>query len=164
MRWHPLMIRFALNLRYLSSTAYRSVGNFIALPSQQTLQDYTHVLNFDAGMSKEVVKRLKEDMNFDQCSSSQKKVTVLMDEMKIKSGLVVNTSTGKLVGFVNLGDINRDLEAVKLTLNEENPHPKQPELADSMLVMMVCPIFSFPIAQYPTTSCRERNSIQLFGM
>ena len=34
MRWHPLMIRFALNLRYLSGTAYRSVGNFLALPSQ----------------------------------------------------------------------------------------------------------------------------------
>ena len=156
MRWHPLMIRFALNLRYLSSTAYRSVGNFMALPSQRTLQDYTHVLNFDAGMSKEVVKRLKEDMNFDQCSSSQKKVTVLMDEMKIKSGLVFNKSTGKLFGFVNLGDINRDLEALKLTLNEENPHPKRPELADSMLVMMVRPIFkptfTFAVAQYPTTS------------
>ena len=37
MRWHPLMIRFALNLRYLSSTAYHSVGSFLALPSQRTL-------------------------------------------------------------------------------------------------------------------------------
>ena len=25
-RWHPLMIRFALNLKYLSSAAYRAVG------------------------------------------------------------------------------------------------------------------------------------------
>ena len=25
MRWHPLMIRFALNLKYLSGTAYRAV-------------------------------------------------------------------------------------------------------------------------------------------
>ena len=92
MRWHPLMIRFELNLRYLSSTAYRSVGSFLALPYQRTLRDYTHVMKFDAGVSGEVVKRLKEDMNFDQCSSSQKKVTVIMDEMKIKSGLVFNKS------------------------------------------------------------------------
>ena len=35
-----------------------------------------------------------------------------------------------------------DLEALKSTLNEENSHPKQPELAaDIMLVMMVRPIF-----------------------
>ena len=77
MRWHPLMIRFALNLRYLSSTAYRSVRSFLALPSQRTLRDYTHVMKFDAGVSGDVVKRLKEDMEFDRCSSSQKKVTVL---------------------------------------------------------------------------------------
>ena len=44
MRWHPLMIRFALNLKYLSSSAYRAVGNFLALPSNRTLCDYTHIL------------------------------------------------------------------------------------------------------------------------
>ena len=157
------MIRFALNLRYLSSTAYRSVGSFLALPSQRTLRDYTHVMKFDAGVSGEVVQRLKEDMNFDKCSSSQKKVTVLMDEMKIKSGLVFNKSTGKLVGFVNLGDINRDLETLKSILNEDPASPKQPELADSMLVMMVRPIFktsfTFPVAQYPTTSLVWREAI-----
>ena len=156
MRWHPLMIRFALNLRYLSSTAYHSVGSFLELPSQRTLQDYTHILKFDAGVSGEIVKRLKEDMNFDKCSSSQKKVTVLMDEMKIKSSLVFNKSTGKLIGFVNLGDINRDLENLRLKLNEENLPSKQPELADSMLVLMVRPIFkpsfTFPVAQYPITA------------
>ena len=155
MKWHPLMIRFALNLRYLSSTAYRSIGNFLALPSQRTLRDYTHVLSFDAGVSGEVVNRLKVDMNFEQCSSSQKKVTVLLDEMKIKSGLVFNKSTGRLIGFVNLGDVNRDLEILQLTLNEANHQSKQPQLADSMLVMMVRPIFkpsfTFPVAQYPTT-------------
>ena len=99
----PHMIHFAV---------YRSVGNSLALPSQRTLQDYTHVLKFDAGVSGGIVKRLKEDMRFDQCSSSQKKVTVPMDKMKIKSSLVFNTckSTGKLHGFVYLGDVNRDLE------------------------------------------------------
>ena len=86
-----------------------------------------------------------------------------MDEMKIKSGLVFNKSTGKLVGFVNLGDINRDLETLKSILNEDPASPKQPELADSMLVMMVRPIFktffTFPVAQYPTTSLVWREAI-----
>ena len=37
MRWHPLMIRFALNLIYLSSiaNAYCAVGSFLALPSRR---------------------------------------------------------------------------------------------------------------------------------
>ena len=44
MRWHPLMIRFALNLKYSSTAAYRAVqrSGFIALPSERTLRDYTH--------------------------------------------------------------------------------------------------------------------------
>lgn len=75
-----------------------------------------------------------------------------MDEMKIKSGLVFNKSTKRLVGFVNLGDVNRDLDSLKMSLNDDTT-PKQPKLADSMLVMIVRTIFNpFPIAQYPTTS------------
>ena len=87
---------------------------------------------------------------------TQKKVTVLMDEMKIKSGLVFNKYTGKLVGFVNFRDINRDLETLKSTLSEDTASSKQLKLTDSMLVVMVRPIFkpsfTFPVAQYPTTN------------
>ncbi len=32
MRWHPLLIRFALNLMYMSSSAYRAMRNFFQLP------------------------------------------------------------------------------------------------------------------------------------
>ena len=44
MRWHPLVIRFALNLKYLSGTAYRAVcqSGLINLPPEHTLSDYTH--------------------------------------------------------------------------------------------------------------------------
>ena len=164
MRWHPLMIRFALNMKYLSSTAYRSLGSFLALPSQRTLRDYTHFMKFDAGVNGDVVKRLKEDMKFEQCSPSYKKVTVSMDEMKIKSSLVFNKSTNGLIGFVNLGDVNKDLETLKISLSEDATTPKQPELADSMLVMMVRtifkPSFTFPVAQYPTRHCLGKNCTQ----
>jgi hypothetical protein len=49
MRWHPLMVRFALNLKYLSSAAYRAVGQFLALPSERTLRHYTHFEKFSSG-------------------------------------------------------------------------------------------------------------------
>ena len=44
MRWHPLVIRFALNLKYLSGTAYRAVhqSGLINLSSERTLSDYTY--------------------------------------------------------------------------------------------------------------------------
>ena len=44
----------------------------------------------DSGVSCEVIERLKNDMNFSTCSDSQKMVSVMLDEMKIKSGLVIN--------------------------------------------------------------------------
>ena len=44
MRCHPLIIRFALSLRYASSTAYRTVtsSGLLSLLSEHTLRDYTH--------------------------------------------------------------------------------------------------------------------------
>ena len=43
-------------------------------------------------------------------------VSVMLDEMKIKSGLVFNRHTGKIVGFVNLGSICSDLDALQSSL------------------------------------------------
>ena len=154
MRWHPLMIRFALNLKYLSSNAYRAVGNFLALPSRRTLCDYTHVMSANAGISSEMIVRLKDDMKFDSCDSAEKIVGIMLDEMKVKSGLVFNKRTDKLVGFVDLGSINNDMEALQSSFTT-GTSPKL-ELAGSVLVYMVRllrrPSFSFPVAQYPTSS------------
>ena len=154
MRWHPLMVRFALNLKYLSSSAYHAVGNFIALPSRRTLCDYTHVMSVNAGVSREMIARLKEDMKFDSCDSSEKIVGVMLDEMKVKNGLVFNKKTDKLVGFVDLGSINHDMEALQSSLTTGSS-PKL-EIANSMLVYMVRllrrPSFNFPVAQHPTSS------------
>lgn len=154
MRWHPLMIRFALNLKYLSSGAYRAVSHFLALPSNRTLCDYTHVLSAESGVSHSLIERLKKDMNFDSCAPPEKLVSIMLDEMKIKSELVFNRSSGRIIGFVNLGSINSDLEALQASLDNDYQHDH--ELAGSMLVLMVRllrrPSFAFPVAQYPTSS------------
>ncbi len=156
MKWHPLMIRFALNLRYLSNSAYNAVGKFLSLPTQRTLRDYTHFTSFQTGVSHSVILKLKEDMQFSSSSPSQRKVIILMDEMKIKSDLVFNKGSKRLIGFVNLGEVNNDLESLRQSLIDEKSSPKQPDLAESMLVMMVRtifkPSFNFPLAQYPTSS------------
>lgn len=108
MRWHPLMIRFALNLKFLSSNAYRAVGNFLALPSNRTLCDYTHIISEESGVSYSLIERMKKEMHFERCESTEKIVGIMLDEMKIRSGLVFNRRSDRIVGFVNLGDVNSD--------------------------------------------------------
>ena len=55
---------------------------------------------------------------------------MLVDEMKIKSGLVFNKSSGNLVGFMNLGDVNDNIEKLEMSIKEMNDQKKQaPELS-----------------------------------
>lgn len=68
----------------------------------------------------------------------------------------------KLIGFVNLGELNSELEAMERSLmGDLNTSPPTPELAGSMLAVMarfiLKPSVTFPIAQYPTSSlCGEK--------
>ena len=47
MRWHPLMIKWCIYLKYLSRKVYETIrdSGCVALPSQRTLRDYTHCVN-----------------------------------------------------------------------------------------------------------------------
>jgi pantoate kinase len=66
------MIRFALNRKYLSSNAYRALGNFLALPSKRTLCDYSNVFSVEPGVSNELIQRMKSSMKFDSCADQEK--------------------------------------------------------------------------------------------
>ena len=50
-RWHPLIIRWCLNLKLKSSSAYHAVltAGFISLPSERTLRDYSNYFKCKAG-------------------------------------------------------------------------------------------------------------------
>ena len=69
-----------------------------------------------------------------------------MDEMSIKSGLVFNKHSGEMVGFVDLGGVNRDIE---LVMNGGDICRK---LATQTLVFMARCVFkpslSIPVAHY----------------
>lgn len=51
-------------------------------------------------MSNGLIQKMK---NFDSCTDQEKLVGSMIDEMKVRSGLVFNRQTDRLVGFVNLG-------------------------------------------------------------
>ena len=111
MRWHPLVIRFALNLRYLSGTAYKAVRQFgISLPSERTLYEYTHWTTAHSGVQYEFVEKFLTQIQED--TGDHHHSALCMYEMKLKSGLVFKSRTGVLSGFVDLGSCNRDIEQV----------------------------------------------------
>ena len=70
----PLIVRFTLNLRYLSSSDYKAAGQFLTLPLQSLLRDYTHACV-------ETWCRyqwLKEDINCKNFTPTQKKIGLLI--------------------------------------------------------------------------------------
>ncbi len=152
-RWHPLVVRFALNLKYLSSTAYRAVrqSGLIRLPSERTLTDYTHWANLHTGVQYEFIEQLKEILD-DELASKPNHIVLCMDEMKIKRGLVFSKHSGKLIGFVDLGSVNADIEKA---LGEESSDNSK-KLADHVFVFMARAVFkptvSIPVAHYFSTS------------
>ena len=98
MRWHPLVIWFALNLKYLSGTAYQAIRQrgMISLPSECTLSDYTlgqqHTMVYSWNSSIERFQSLLQE----EVPCGQHQCALSMDEMKLKSGLVFNKHTGTL--------------------------------------------------------------------
>ena len=62
-RWHPMMIRWCLSLKLLSSVSYMALrsSNLLALPSERTLRDYTHVVKAKPGFHPGIDEQLCRD-------------------------------------------------------------------------------------------------------
>ena len=110
-RWHPMMIRWALNLKMISSAGYHAMrtAGFIQLPSERTLRDYTHYFKEKAGFQKEVNEQLMKEARISELNDVQRHVIISFDEMRIKEELVYNKHTSEVIGFINLGDVNNQL-------------------------------------------------------
>ena len=155
MRWHPLIIKWCIYLRHLSSGAYEALrsSGCVKLPSQRTLRDYTHHVRALPGFSDDVDKQLIEAAQLQTCKEFQKYAVLVMDEMHIKEDLVYDKHSGELVGFVNLGETNNHL--IQFEQQVEGNASEYKPLANSMVVMMVRGLFThlqFPYAQFPCAS------------
>ena len=111
MRWHPLMIKWCIYLRHLSSGAFEALrlSGCVRIPSQRTLRDYTHYVRALPGFSEDIDRQLIEAAKLQTCEEFQKYIVMVMDEMHIKEDLVYDKHSGELVGFVNLGETNSHL-------------------------------------------------------
>ena len=71
--------------------------------------------------------------------------------MKVKAGIVTSTSTGKLVGFCDQGNLNEELKNLSKVITDNNSR-SEPELATHILVFMVRGLmakFNLPFMWYP---------------
>ncbi|KAL5500013.1 hypothetical protein EMCRGX_G011503 [Ephydatia muelleri] len=150
MKWHPLMIKWCLYLRYKSSGAYEALreSGCLKLPSQRTLRDYTHVVKAANGFTLDIDEQLVRVSKLLTLKEWQKCVALVIDEMFIREDLVYDKTNDELIGFTDLGDINNHLVAYEKCLNEDTC----PTVANSMLVFMVCSFFTqmkYPYVQFP---------------
>ena len=88
-RWHPMMIRWCLNLKMVSSAAYHAIrsAGFVTLPSETTLRDYSNFFQSKPGFQHEINKQLMREAKLKELDDLQRHVVLVFDEMKIKSGL-----------------------------------------------------------------------------
>lgn len=162
MRWHPLLIKWCINLRHLSAKSYEMLreSGVVRLPSQRTLRDYTNCVKAFPGFSYEVDTQLLSAVNAKSCPAWHMFVVLLLDEMHVKEGLAYDKHTGKMTGFVDLGDINNHLLDFEKYVEKESTESKS--LATSVMVMMVKGLltpFRFPYAHFP---CASITGDQLF--
>ena len=114
------------------------------LPHQNTLHGYIGFTNPGSGFNIDVMDRLKHNIKFSSLKPHERNVSLLFDEMHIKSGLVFSKSSGKLVGFTELGDINQELEEFSTRIENKTER----DLTTTVLTFMVrglCKYFNYPI-------------------
>lgn len=152
MKWHPLIIRFALSLHYASRSAYSFVAEsgFLSLPSERTLRDYTHWCDIKNGVHLPIIQELsKETMSL---AVEERLFGLILDEMTIKSGIVFNKSAGEMIGFVDLGSVNHEMDSLAESLTAGPCKRSIPKLSDHMLSFMVRPVYkpckAYVIASY----------------
>ena len=147
MRWHPMIIRWAMTIRHRSKSAYeilRETG-FMRMPSERTLNDYFHHRQYDSGIDFEGLMDFSKD-------HQGKDFSLMFDEMKIKDGIMYSRSTGEMTGYVDMGELNIGEEA------------KGDGVATHALVFMIRGIQQashFPAATFFTKAC---TASQLYFM
>lgn len=157
MRWHPAIIRWAIAIHTKSTSAYDLLrkSGFLRLPHFNTLYQYTHFTNPVTGINEELLLRFYADWKIESMEPHEKLVTLLIDEMKVKSGLVFSRSSGKLVGFSSVGSVADEMYQFEKRCTDGKEDTHSPPLASHVLLYMIRGVTSsmkFPAAYYATTN------------
>ena len=157
MRWHPMLIKWCLNLKLISSASYHALrtSGFITLPSERTLRDYSNFIKSKAGFQQEVNDQLCKEANVDSLPKEKKYIVLALDEMKVKEDLIYDKLEEEIIGFVRIGDINDQLLEFERRCSQDGDQDTHPPVAKHLLVFLVRGLFfklEFPYAHFATDS------------
>ncbi|XP_065915629.1 uncharacterized protein [Dysidea avara] len=155
-RWHPLFIRWCLNIMLTSSKTYQIIreSGFICLPSQRTLKDYTHWTKLQPGFNADLFNHMIQEAKVDQMKDWERYVILVLDEMKIRADLVFNKMSGEITGFVDYGAGTLEHKFTQLQQQCKQQKLSDREVATHMLTVMVRGLtfhLDLPIAHFATT-------------
>ncbi|KAJ1528910.1 hypothetical protein ONE63_007279 [Megalurothrips usitatus] len=135
MRWHPTMIRLAL-LKSQASGALdtlRCAG--LSFPSDRTLYDYSHVEPTGEGIMVPKIDRIAEKVsNYEK--SYQRFHNLLMDEIHISQKLVYQKSTGNMIGYVRLTEVEEEMMMLSKRVNGDDKID-EPSIAKTIFAYML---------------------------
>ena len=106
-RYHPMIIKFYLNLAAKSSSTYKDLRcdnkigtGVLVLPNLRTLCDYKNYIRPTGRFNPDIVNELaKKTASF---SEIERYVTILFDEMEIQENLVWDKHSGELIGLPHM--------------------------------------------------------------
>ena len=127
MSWHPLIIRWCLSIYLKSSSTYKylHVSTFLFLHCKNALLSYIIFTDPGCGFNIDVISRLLQQVKFDEINEFEKNVSLILDEMKIKSRLVFSKTTRKLVEFYEMGKKNDEIERLSKAMGSQTATEKQ---------------------------------------
>ncbi|XP_065678109.1 uncharacterized protein LOC136093118 [Hydra vulgaris] len=142
MKWHPIMIRWCSSIYLKSPSTYKHIckTQFLNLPCKNTLLQYINFTQLGCGFNHKVIEHLIIETNITKLQDFEKNVSFVFDEMKIKSGLVFSSTSGKVVGISEMGEINDALESFKKKC--EGLSESEPTLPKYVIVFMVRGLFT----------------------
>ena len=156
-RYHPMIIKYCLNLAAKSTAGYSELrydsatgSGGLVLPSLRALRDYKNYIKPTRGFNPDVIKDLKQKT--EDFSEQERYVTIFIDEMKIQEDLLWEKNSGELIGFIDLGDEDLNFATFKDTS----------QIATHVLVLLIRSIvnpLSFSLANFATSGI---TAFQLF--
>ena len=132
-RWHPMLIRWCLHLKMLSSSAHNSLRKILTLPCGRALQDYMHWIQAGSGVQSKVTEQLMKAADIESLPDWKKYIAVVFDEVRVKDGIVYDKHNSRIVGFVDLGEVNNTLLSFERSLQGKSDFP----VAKYVLMFMV---------------------------
>ncbi|KAK3933111.1 Polyketide synthase 2 [Frankliniella fusca] len=158
-----MIIRLALHLHCISSAGYeylRETG-VLELPSSRRLFDYSHFIDAAEGCQGDILADIKKKIDICGSEDHFSYVSLMFDEMHIRSGIVTHKSTGEMVGFTNLSDTERQLEEIQTGLSNKKYTPR---LAKKVLVYLAKGITSSKLKDVVAVySTDDMTAVQLYN-